>query len=121
MKGKGNHMIKKILLSIFGIWVVLSFIGVAMAAEGGNERKGKYSYRKVYKACFERGAVESEKPSISPDAKTQAQWTRVFDKKKFDEFGCAEEWNKLSEAELLDIYTYLHAHAADSPSPAKCK
>ncbi|MFZ5572364.1 MAG: cytochrome c family protein [Thermodesulfobacteriota bacterium] len=114
-------MTKKILVTILSGWLAVAFIGTAIAAEGGNERKGKYTYRKVYKACFERGAVESEKPPISPDAKTQAQWDRVFKKKNFEEFGCADEWNKLSEAELQDIQAYLHAHAADSPSPAKCK
>jgi hypothetical protein len=38
-----------------------------------------------------------------------------------DEFGCKEEWSQLSDTELMDIYAYLHAHAADSPTPAKCK
>jgi hypothetical protein len=65
--------------------------------------------------------VESKKPPISPDTKTQAQWTRAFEKKDFDQFGCQEEWSKLGGKELADIYTYLHDHAADSPTPAKCK
>jgi hypothetical protein len=65
--------------------------------------------------------MESPKPLISPDVKTQAQWKRIFDKKKFKEFGCEEEWAKLDEKQLTNIFTYLHAHAADSPSPAKCK
>lgn len=114
-------MTKKIWIAISTVWVVLGFAGFVGAAENGNELKGKYAYRKAYKACFERGAVESEKPPISPDAKTQAQWKRLFDKKSFEDFGCPEEWGKLSEAELKDIFAYLHAHAADSPSPAKCK
>ena len=93
----------------------------AFAAEKGNKRRGKHLYRKVYKTCYERGAIDSKKPLMNPDAKTQDQWTRVFEKEKFKAFGCPEEWSSLSEKDLLDIYSYLHAYAADSPSPAKCK
>ena len=50
-----------------------------------------------------------------------AQWEEVFTKKAFDEFGCKEEWGKLSEEDTSDIFGYLYGHAADSPSPAKCK
>jgi hypothetical protein len=46
---------------------------------------------------MERGEVDSAKPPISPDTKTQAQWTRLFDKKDFAEFGCKPEWDALSE------------------------
>lgn len=101
--------------------LTFSFMGSALALEKGNQRKGKYTYRKVYKTCFERGAVDSQKPILNPDTKTQAQWTRVFEKKDFEQFGCQEEWSGLSEKDLGDIYAYLHDHAADSPSPAKCK
>jgi hypothetical protein len=101
--------------------LVLSFVGSALAIEKGNKRKGKYTYRKVYSACFERGEVDSKKPPISPDTKTQAQWTKVFDEQDFEQFGCASEWAGLDGKALSDIYTYLHDHAADSPTPAKCK
>jgi hypothetical protein len=100
---------------------LLSTVAISFALEMGNDRKGKYTYRKVYKACNERGEVDSPKPPISPDAKTQAQWTRTFEKKDFADFGCQAEWGALSQEDLTDIYTYLHSHAADSPSPAKCK
>lgn len=112
---------KKTIIGALALLLTFSFIGVVMGADKGNGRKGKYTYRKVYKSCFDRGAVESQKPPLSPDAKTQSQWTRVFDKKDFDQFGCKEEWSALSEKEVSDIYAYLHDHAADSPSPAKCK
>jgi hypothetical protein len=114
-------MMKKTMIGALALLLTLSFIGSVMAVERGNKRKGKYTYRKVYKACFERGEVQSPKPPISPDTKTQAQWTRMFDKNDFESFGCQEEWSKLGEKELSDIYTYLHDHAADSPTPAKCK
>ena len=112
---------KRTIIGALALLLTFSFIGAAMGGEKGNGRKGKYTYRKVYKSCFERGVVESKKPHLNPDTKTQAQWTRVFDKKDFDQFGCQEEWAALSEEELGDIYTYLHDHAADSPTPAKCK
>ena len=114
-------MMKKALSAAAILLLTIGFLSVSMAAEKGNSRKGKYTYRKVYKACHERGAVDSQKPPLSPDAKTQAQWTRVFNKKDFEQFGCQQEWSGLSEADLGDIYAYLHDHAADSPSPAKCK
>jgi hypothetical protein len=50
-----------------------------------------------------------------------AQWEQVFESKDFAQFGCADEWNDLSEKDRLDIYSYLHAHGSDSPTPAKCK
>jgi hypothetical protein len=102
---------------------LLVTVGMVYGDEGpaGNKRKGKYSYRKVYKACFERGAVDSVKPLLNPDSKTQAQWTTTFENKDFDQFGCSDEWTNLSDTALLDIYTYLWNFAADSPTPAKCK
>lgn len=114
-------MFRKAIFLITATIFLFSSVGVALALEKGNKRKGKYTYRKVYKACMERGEVDSPKPPISPDAKTQAQWTRLFEKKDFEDFGCKSEWEALSENDLTDIYTYLHDHAADSPTPAKCK
>ena len=114
-------MFRKAVFLFTATIFLFSSVGVALALDKGNKRKGKYTYRKVYKACMERGEVDSAKPPISPDAKTQAQWTRVFEKKDFGDFGCKAEWEALSENDLTDIYTYLHDHAADSPTPAKCK
>lgn len=114
-------MLKNVWISTLALLLLVSFTGLAVAAEQGNKRKGKYTYRKVYKACHARGEVERPKPVLNPDAKTQAQWTRVFEEKSFDEFGCKQEWSQLSETDLSDIYAYLHSHAADSPTPAKCK
>jgi hypothetical protein len=114
-------MFKRILLTILALVFVGSTVGVGYALEKGNKRKGKYTYRKVYKACFERGAAESKVPPISPADKTQAEWTTVFESKTFGQFGCKDEWEQLSQTEVTDIYTYMHDHAADSPTPAKCK
>jgi len=114
-------MVKKIILAWVTTAFVLGALGMGMAADQGNKRRGKYIYRKVYKSCHQRGEVESPKPIMNPDSKTMKEWTLVFEKKDFKEFRCQEEWDKLSEKDLLDIYTYLHAHAFDSPTPAKCK
>jgi hypothetical protein len=114
-------MIRKLIVTAMALFFVFSAVGMSFALDKGNKRKGKYTYRKVYKACFERGAVDSKTPPISPADKTMAQWEQVFESKDFTQFGCADEWNSLSETDLLDIYSYLHAHGSDSPTPAKCK
>ena len=112
---------RKLIFIALAVVFSLTSVGAVLAMDKGNKRKGKYIYRKVYKACYQRGEVESVKPPLNPDAKTQDQWTQVFDSKRFDEFGCQEEWTNLSDQDLSHIYTYLHAHAADSPTPLKCK
>ena len=114
-------MIKKVIVTLMTIVFVLGTVGVSFSLDKGNKRKGKYTYRKVYKACHQRGEVESKTPPISPADKTQSEWTSLFESKDFKEFGCQDEWDQLSDTELTDIYTYMHEHAADSPTPAKCK
>ena len=111
----------KTISTTLAILLTLCFAGTSFAMEQGNKRKGKYTYRKVYKACHERGEVESPKPFLNPDAKTQAEWEQVFDNRQFDEFKCQEEWGQLSDDNITDIFSYLYAHASDSPTPAKCK
>ena len=113
-----NH---KTMSTLLAVLLFLCFNTAVFAMEKGNSRKGKYLYRKVYKSCQERGEVKSSVPFISPADKTQAQWTQVFDGKKFEEFACKPEWSQLSDKDLVDIYTYMHSSAADSPSPAKCE
>ena len=114
-------MRNKIVLTIMAVLLSVCFLGTGLAMEQGNKRKGKYTYRKVYKACMQRGEVDSPKPPVSPDTKTQAQWTQTFDSQDFNQFGCQPEWESLSDKDISDIYTYLHDHASDSPTPAKCK
>lgn len=113
----------KKVLSIF-LAVMFVLVGTALVfakAPEGNKRKGKYTYRNVYKSCAERGAVESATPFISPGDKTMAQWERVFETKDYEIFKCSEEFSKLSDEDIQDIYSYLYNFAADSPTPAKCK
>lgn len=114
-------MMRRMIFSTMAAMFVLTFVGSALAMEQGNKRKGKYTYRKVYKACHARGDVDTAKPLLNPDAHTQAEWEVLFDSRDFGAFGCEEEWGQLSDVEVTDIFTYLYAHGSDSPTPAKCK
>ena len=102
-------MIKKVFLTLLAFVFVFGTVSAGLALDKGNN------------ACFERGEIESKTPPLSPADKTQAEWTTVFESKDFGQFKCREEWEKLSEKDVTDIYTYMHDHAFDSPSPAKCK
>ena len=80
-----------------------------MAAEGGNPRKGKHLFKKTCKTCH---AADGAGGEVTPMTKTQAQWDRLFDKKKHDE----DAWKGLSEQDLKDVQQFLYDHAADSPA-----
>ncbi len=114
-------MLKNLVYYLMVIIFVFPTLSIGFAAEKGNPRKGKHTYRNVYKSCNKRGEVGSIKPLLSPNSKTRAQWKRTFEKKDFDQFKCKEDWSKLSDKDLNDIFTYLYDHAVDSPSPAKCQ
>ena len=116
-------MFKKSIIIIMALMFAIVSFSVAYASEGpdGNKRKGKYTYRKVYKACAATGEVESKTPKISPADKKMKQWKEIFESRNFDEFGCKVNWAELSDKDILDIYSYFYYHAADSPTPAKCQ
>ncbi|MEH0019154.1 MAG: cytochrome c family protein [Desulfobacter sp.] len=116
-------MIKRMIIASALVMFTLAPLGAALAAEGpgGNKRKGKYTYRKLVKACFERGAVESASPSVSPSDKKMSEWTSIFQGKDFSAFGCDEEWAAAKDKDIQDIYAYFYSFAADSPTPATCK
>ena len=114
-------MFRKTIASIIALLFVFTAAGTVFALDKGNKRKGKYTYRKVYQACHERGEVDSATPFISPADKTQGQWEDIFQNQKLDEFGCPDEWTELSEEQMSDIYAYMYEHASDSSTPAKCK
>jgi mono/diheme cytochrome c family protein len=104
-----KKLLKPALLVTMLVFVATS----ALAAEGGNPRKGKYLYKKSCKACHGGGGEGGE---LTPMSKTQKQWDRVFDKKKHDQAA----WEKLSEQDLKDINQFLFDHAADSDQPQTC-
>ena len=116
-------MIKNRLIFLVVILFTFTTLGAAMAQDGpaGNKRKGKYTYRKIVKACFERGAVDSATPKVSPADKKMAEWKTIFETKDFSAFGCDQEWANASDSDLMDIYSYFYNYAADSPTPATCK
>ncbi|THB78907.1 MAG: cytochrome c family protein [Desulfobacteraceae bacterium] len=119
-------MFRKTLIGLTALLFVMVSVSFSFAADasggpGGNDRKGKYTYRKVYKACAGRGEVSSPKPVVSPADKTMAEWKTIFESRNFEAFGCLEEWGNLSDKDILDIYTYFYNHGSDSPSPAQCQ
>ncbi|RJP87824.1 MAG: cytochrome c [Desulfobacteraceae bacterium] len=92
---------------------------MALAADAftsdGNDRKGKYVFRKNCRSCHDG----SKAVALSPNSKTQAQWQRAFE--KYERLKCVEEWKKNSQSDLNDVYTYLYNHGYDSPQPATCQ
>jgi cytochrome c2 len=117
-KGRDIVMGKKVLLTVLTIIMALSFVSVNFAAPEGNKRKGKYLFRKSCRSCHQDGGTAAE---LSPISKTQADWEKVFTNEAYKNLPCKAEWEKQSEKDLLDIYTYMYKHAFDSPSPLKCK
>jgi len=55
-------MTRKVIVTVMAFFFLFGTVGAGFALEKGNKRKGKYTYRKVYKACFERGAVNPRRP-----------------------------------------------------------
>ena len=109
-------MFKKIGLLFIVLVFLFVFIGLALAEEKGNARKGKYTYRKNCRTCHVGGGSAKE---LGPISKTQAQWDEVF--KGIENLKCKDQWAKLSEKDKADIYAHLWGHAFDSPSPEKCE
>ncbi len=111
-------MFKRIVGLLLGLGLIVTMTAAVMAADMGNERKGKYLFRKNCRACHQDG---KSAPALSPDSKTQAEWMQIFENEAYKDFECADEWAKLSDSDKADILAYTHGHAFDSPSPAKCK
>ena len=111
-------MHKKLFLVLLTLILTFCFVGVNFAADKGNGRKGKYLFRKNCRSCH---AEQGSAVELSPLSKTQAQWKTVFAKDAYQSLACKDEWDKMSEQDRLDVFTYMHDHAFDSPSPAKCK
>ncbi|VEN74145.1 Cytochrome c family protein [Candidatus Desulfarcum epimagneticum] len=115
-------MLKKMLILMFGLFLAVAFMdSTCFAKSKGNDKKGKFTYRQIYKKCKARGEIDKPKPLFNPSDKTQKQWQRIFDKKRFKKLGCEQEWAGLSEDDLENIHAYLRKGAADSPTPAKCQ
>jgi mono/diheme cytochrome c family protein len=111
-------MEKNTLLAALVLLLLTVFSGLHDASAEGNGRKGKYLFRKNCRACHVDGGSAKE---LSPIDKTQEKWKAVFSENAYKNLACKDEWAKLSAGDLEDIFTYMHDHAFDSPSPAKCK
>ncbi len=86
----------------------------ALAAEGGNPKKGKYLYKKSCKSCHVEGA---EGGNLTPMTKTMAQWDRFFEKTQHPK---ADAWKALKDQDVKDINQFLYDHALDSDQPETC-
>lgn len=90
-----------------------------LAAGKPNPNRGKSLYKASCKSCHGTGG---EAKTLSPLTKTQAQWQKFF---KAGVAGCARKaeaknGKPLLPQDLLDMETYLVAHAADSDQPETC-
>ena len=102
-------------LAAFTAAALLSTVAIAGAPKG-SETKGRNYFRGSCKECHVKGAKGGE---VTPMSKTQAQWRAYFTKGKHS--GGSEPLTKvMTEAQLLDVQTYLINHAADSPQPETC-
>jgi hypothetical protein len=108
-------MSRKLIALVVTLLFIASVVGVALAeSPGGNFRKGKYLFRKSCRSCHVEGGAASD---LSPADKTQAEWTKTF--ADWQSLPCSDDWS-ISDTDRLDIFTYMHDFAKDSPSPAKC-
>lgn len=88
---------------------------LALAAEGGNPKKGKHLFKKNCKECHVAGAAGGE---VTPLSKTQVQWDRFFETDKHAKQ--PEVFKGIPEQDLKDIQQFLFNHAADSDQPQTC-
>ena len=110
-------MNRKSIFILFTILFSLCFIGLSIAGEKGNARKGKFLFRKSCRACHREGGKAQ---AMGPYDKKVKEWECLFAKDKYKEYKCKAEWEKLSEQDLCDILQYLHDGAVDSPVPRGC-
>src|SRR5436309_14106272 len=109
--------ISRFLISGLAALAVVALLLPAGNAAGnspkGNEAKGRYYFRQTCKECHTKGAKGGE---VTPLTKTQAQWRTYFLKGKHA--GGTEPLSKvMTDAQLLDVQTFLVNHAADSLQP----
>ncbi len=89
---------------------------LAVSAAQGSETKGKYYFKKTCKPCHVEGKSGG---LLTPLSKTQAQWKAYFQAGKHNK-GKEALSALLNEQQLLDVQTFLVAHASDSPQPETC-
>ena len=110
-------MNRKWILIFLTVTLLLCFIGLSIAGDKvGNSRKGKLLFRKNCRTCHNASKAQE----LGPYQKMIEEWDGIFAKDKYKEYACKDEWEKLSEQDLLDILSYLRAGAADSKVPRGC-
>ncbi len=107
------------LISLLAVLAFAAAGTTAPAAGKANPNRGKSLYKASCKSCHGTGG---EAKTLSPLTKTQAQWQKFF---KAAVTGCARKaeaknGKPLLPQDLLDMETYLVAHAADSDQPETC-
>ncbi|GAB6060620.1 c-type cytochrome [Desulfonatronum parangueonense] len=112
-------MKRQTLMGIATAVILASYVGISVASEFGNARKGRFLYRQNCRPCHMENPVgEIPAQYLGPDSKTQAEWKQVFE--NYTELPCAGHWGDLSDQDRMDILQYVHDGAQDSPTPAKC-
>ena len=106
-------MNRKWILILMALIISLCFVGLGIAGSKANPRKGKMLFRKNCRACHNGNKAQE----LGPYLKKIDEWEAMFAKDKFQEFACKDEWQKLSEQDLIDMLEYLKAGAADSEVP----
>ncbi len=86
----------------------------ALGAGKGNERKGKYFFKKVCKECHGQDGSAAE---LTPMSKTAAQWEAFFAAGKHGDKALSEV---VEEENIVHIEAFLVNHAADSDQPETC-
>lgn len=110
-------MTRKFILILFTILFSFCFLGLSMAGQKANARKGKLLFRKSCRVCHREGGKAQ---AMGPYDKKVKEWECLFAKDKYKEYKCKAEWEKLSEQDLCDILQYLFDGAVDSPVPRGC-
>ncbi len=112
-------MKKQTLMGIAVGVILASYVGISVASEAGNARKGRFLFRQNCRPCHMENPIGAQPAHyLGPDAKTQAEWKEVFE--GYTNLPCAGEWEQLSDQDRLDIFQYVYDGAKDSPTPAKC-
>lgn len=104
---------RRFTLCAVSAFLLILVCNAGLAVEG-NTRKGKFLYRKNCRTCH--GASASD---LSPLSKTQAEWKALAE--AHAAIPCAENWQKVTDEDRKDIFSYLYSFAKDSPTPAKCE
>ena len=106
-----------------GLKLLIVFLSLSLCTSaallqgaGGSETKGKYYFKKTCKSCHKKDGDGGE---VTPISKTTAQWKAYFADGSH-QAGKAKLTGIMDEKKLLDVVTYLEAHASDSPQPETC-